>query len=742
MILQTVLGQTFHTFADSNDGGRDGAFFGAWKSAEADSNVFPAAISDARATVAQCKFSVKAQGTLTPSALESELAKVKRLKEAGLCDAYILVTNLRVSGKTESWLLAALNELGVDHGLVLDGEWIAQQITRRADLRRYVPRVYGLGDLGQILDDRRLQQASALMSRLGEDLATFVPTAAYKQAADAIAAHGFVLLLGAPAVGKSTIAATLSMAALDEWGAGVRRVDSAAELLAAWNPIEPDQLFWVDDAFGAIRYDEQLTDEWARRMDQVMTAISNGAKVILTSRDYIYRSARSHLKEYAYPLLRERAVVVDVARLSTDEKEQILYNHLKSGDQPASVLRSWKPHLADVASSSRFQPEVARRLGLRAFTKSSSLHGGNGLRHFVENPVDFLRDVLNQLDPHSIGALACVYMAGDKLEAPVVFTARESDALDLLGAEKNKIFPAMNALKGTFLALSVDADGSSQWTFRHPTIREAFAAHIADDPNLVRILLQGLTDEELHRQIDCGGNQQGTMVRVPPHLFPDVVERSQLADVEPTSSPGSGLPFFLQFRCSDDFLKTWSRANALHLGVLLQFGSYMGAYWQPKVLGRLAEAGALPETIRQKAVSKIASMAIEDFDSDWLEAPIVSLFSDEERDALIERVEEESLPALDDEIYRSAEGFEEGISAHDRYNRARQTVEAYLTLFSEDGQWRPELEAARDYIDRSIAEEDWEPDYDIDRESLSSRLEAEIVSSGRDPFDDVDAGHD
>jgi hypothetical protein len=38
--------------------------------------------------------------------------------------------------------------------------------------------VYGLGDLGRILDDRRLRQAEALLARLWLDLATFVPTAA------------------------------------------------------------------------------------------------------------------------------------------------------------------------------------------------------------------------------------------------------------------------------------------------------------------------------------------------------------------------------------------------------------------------------------------------------------------------------------------------------------------------------------------------------------------------------------
>jgi hypothetical protein len=176
--------------------------------------------------------------------LADEVAKVGRLHTRGMCDSYLLLTNLAVTGRTDEWLRTQLRSLGVQHCLILDGRWISQQISQRPDLRRYVPRIYGLGDLGQILDDRRLRQARVLLSRLEADLATFVPTTAYRRAADAIAHHGFVLLLGEPACGKSTIAATLAMAALDNWQCGVRRVDSAEELVASWNPDEPSQLFW------------------------------------------------------------------------------------------------------------------------------------------------------------------------------------------------------------------------------------------------------------------------------------------------------------------------------------------------------------------------------------------------------------------------------------------------------------------------------------------------------------------
>ena len=80
--------------------------------------------------------------------------------------------------------------------------------------------------------------------------------------------------------------------------AGTDEVPFTAEEVQ--NHLDSGQFFWVDDAFGAVRHEEQLTKDWARSMPHIMSAISKGARVVLTARSYIYQDARPLLKEYAY----------------------------------------------------------------------------------------------------------------------------------------------------------------------------------------------------------------------------------------------------------------------------------------------------------------------------------------------------------------------------------------------------------------------------------------------------------
>jgi hypothetical protein len=445
-----------------------------------------------------------------------------------------------------------------------------------------------------------------------------------------------------------------------------------------------------------------------------------------------------HLKEYAYPLLREQAVVVDVAQLSGEERRQILYNHLRAGDQPANALRQWRPHLPLVAASAAFQPEVARRMGRRAFTGGVTY--GHQLVDYVDSPVDVLKDVLIQLEPAARAALACVYLSGGGLPTLVRFSDLHAETITLLGATTPDVMQAFGHLNETFLSPVADMHGDVKWRFRHPTIREGFAAVIAEDPNAVHILVNGLTDEELVRQVDCGGTEAGTLVTIPAALYQSVAARVRLAPALAGDSWHNALAPFLMRRCSDEFLKIWASLNAEDLPGLLNFEYLMGVSWRPTVLARLHLAGALPADLRERGVDLLERRAIDDFDGSWLYASIVGLFTPAERQALLSKFADDVLPRIDDLIYESADGYDGDVSPADRYNLARETVTAYLGAFEREPRIVNVLRSALSNIESTVAEseEDFRPKLS---DSFAPARHLPAPATERDQFDDVHVGH-
>lgn len=167
-IAREVLGQTVQSFLDSNDAGRDAAFAGSWTPSPGQhfSGNF----------VIQCKFSSKAGSLLTKSGIADEIPKVRRLVSEGLCEVYFLLTKAGVSAKQEAQIKAALSGAGVKDVLIYGTTWIKDQIWESTRLRMLAPRVYELGDLSQILDQRACAQARAVLESLRVDLAKVVIT--------------------------------------------------------------------------------------------------------------------------------------------------------------------------------------------------------------------------------------------------------------------------------------------------------------------------------------------------------------------------------------------------------------------------------------------------------------------------------------------------------------------------------------------------------------------------------------
>lgn len=729
-VAAEVWGQTVQGFFDSRDGGRDGAFYGSWTSKEGE--IFTGSFT------VQCKFSQKPSRTLTLAALADEEKKAARLASRGLADNYFLLTNMQLTGVADEEIRTAFEALpGLNRCRIYGVEQISQFIRESPRLRMLVPRVYGLGDLSQILDQRAYDQAQEILSSLGDDMNKFVMTDAFRAAARSIVDHGFVLLLGEPACGKSAIAAALALGAVDEWNCFTVKVRDPSEFVAAWNPKEEKQFFWIDDAFGATQLDWQMAIQWNSAFPHVRAAIRRGAKFVLTSRDYIYKNARNFLKESALPVIYDSQVVIRVEQLSKDEREQILYNHIRLGTQPTAFKRRLKPYLESVVvAHKRFSPEIARRLGHPAFTKNLTVNAPS-LDDFVERPVPLLQEVIRTLDAESRAAIALVFMRGGWLSSPVTFRPEEQAALDLLGASPAGIRPALTALDGSLL-IHVQQKGQYGWRAKHPTILDAFAALIAESRELMDIYLMGAPVRQLLSEIGCGGTRlAGLKVEVPPDRYDNLITRISDFRAERRENHDD-INSFLAFRCGREFLRRYLEHEPEFMG-RLQVGSYFDAVSDVDVLNTLHAQGLLPEDQRIKHVANVRDLAIFTPDAGFLDRDTVSFLTDLEVQDILDDVRTKFLPSLDDEIWNWKSNYSARQSPEDYFSPFELALEEFAKALANDAAAVSRINRGIESMNDAIAEIGGEERDDQDYGRYYPRAEnGPTGPDQRSIFDDVD----
>lgn len=726
-VVADIWGQRVQSYFGSNDGGRDGAFYGTWK---ADDKVLAGSFT------VQCKFTSKADKTITLADLSDELAKARRLAEKGLADNYLLFTNSNLTGTNEAKIKAAFENVpGLKRFHGYGREAISRMIRESPRLRMLVPRVYGLGDLSQILDERAYSQAREILSALGDDLRKFVITDAYQKGAKALIDHGFVLLLGEAACGKSTIAAALSVGALDEWGNSTIKVRNAEDFVRHSNPNEPKQFFWVDDAFGATQIDWQAAFGWNAAFPHIQAAINRGAKVLFTSRDYIYRSARSVLKQSALPLLCESQVVIRVDQLSKREREQILYNHVRLGRQPVEFKHRVRAFLPDVAAHPRFSPEIARRLGNPSFTERLVLTRV-ALADFVERPIELTGEVIRTLDVDSRAALGLVFMRGGSIPSPLKLEAQEKEAIALIGGNEAGVRAALASLDESFVLRVLQGNGHV-WKFKHPSIRDAFAALVADDPELLDIYLAGTPIDDLIHEVSCGDlGIEGVKVIVPPDRYQTLIDRLESAGKE--RGKRDSLLRFLSRRCDGGFLHAYLRRHQTFVSQL-HVGSYLYCSSELDVLLRFQEFGLLPEPIRANAVKEIAALAVDTPDAGCFIDGVQALFTPAEWVALKASLSMELFPKLNRTIsnwrfnYDPSDGTPEGY-----FDELRSALDSFQREFAGDPVAVSQLEDAKNRISATISDLESEHTQREDDDSFHrDNRSHESQDDARSVFDDV-----
>ncbi len=734
-VAREIFGQTVVSFLDSRDGGRDGCFTGKWKS---ESNQLLEGNF-----VFQCKFSSQPSARLKFSDIADEVSKAEGLSKRGLCDIYILITNSGVSGPIEEKIVKKFKSVGIAHVLVFGSNWLFQNIRDNKRLRRLVPRVYGLGDLSQILDERVYAQGRTLLESLKDDLAKVVITSAYQKAAKALDRHSFVLLVGEPAAGKTTIASLLAMGALDQWQALTMKLDTAERVIDHWNPDDPNQFFWIDDAFGVTQYERTLVHQWNHHMIQIRAMLNKGARIVMTSRDYIYNAARYDLKETAFPLLQESQVVIDVHNLTLAEKKQMLYNHIKLGSQPVNFRSAVKPFLESISRLPRFIPETARRLGSHFFTKNIYLSEWH-LKDFVDKQESFLIDVIKGLDKESQAALALIFMNGDRLSSPLNLKPEEEVAIKRMEASLGGCTRALETMNGNLVQFQTDK--YSYWRFKHPTVGDAFSSFVTQSPELIEIYLRGNPVEKLLEQVTCGKMGIKKAIVISEAYFSLILFR--LSTFTSTKNYKAAflskwgakrqLHEFLSFRCSKEFLLKYIEENPEILDQVARPGLMLDSVSEVNLACKIFEYKLLPEEYRARFIETVSKYAITGEDLYALRSEkIKAIFKVDELNDLREKVKEKLIPNLDYLCADRQASFNSGDDADYHMQSLLENLETIETEFESDNsivnETRKWISKLKEWVEENTAD-----DNVTDREKLADNFSSITPETERSIFDDID----
>ena len=198
-------------------------------------------------------------------------------------------------------------------------------------------------------------------------------------------------------------------------------------------------------------------------------------------------------------------------------------------------------------------------------------------------------------------------------------------AIDRLAALHQDVLAALKSLDGSLL-LNTLQDNSYAWRFKHPTVRDAFAAVVADNRELLDIYLTGAPVDKLCNEISCGkAHVEGAKVIVPHDRYDFVITRLESFDLIKWYNR-STLHRFLTYRSDREFLLRYITRNPEFISHL-NVGAYLYAVSDVDVLVRLHEFGLLPEAERLRHIEAIRELAVDIPDAGFLREDIRPLMT-------------------------------------------------------------------------------------------------------------------
>jgi hypothetical protein len=331
-------------------------------------------------------------------------------------------------------------------------------------------------------------------------------------------------------------------------------------------------------------------------------------------------------------------------------------------------------HLPEIAERQDFLPETARRLGSEFFAGNLST-SREAVLAFFGRPADFLLETITNLAPECRAAIAVVFMNGGKIRSPVPLHDLEPPSLEF-GVNSGATREQLEALNGSLLLLAQDEAGPF-WTYKHPTVSDAFARYVAGSPELVGAYLRGARPESIAYEVVCAGCEiYGAPVVVPDSLHPLLAER--LVGLE-----SYRLASFMSYRSNRNFSQLMLDRRPDIFQRLKNFNIPMKEDTDVSLLATLYQQGLLSEETRLNFVGEVRRAAVEEADASFLDySTLHEVLTEEEKDDILDEVEDKVLRRVDRHIDRLQDDWSKDSPPEDYFDEFKRAIRLFADALS------------------------------------------------------------